>query len=255
MKLKDLCGLMESIAPRELACSWDNVGLLVEPDHEDIHRVLLALDNTEEVAREAAALGADMVITHHPGFFHGTKRVSYSDPDTRAEAILLRNGIGHFAAHTNLDAAQGGVNDTLAELLELQNIRPLPPENMGRMGELPKEMTLEELCRYIGGKLHGSLMATEPGAEYISTLALLGGGGGREVSDAAEAGAQAYLTGEAAHHNLLYARSRGIHLLLGGHYETEKVVLYSLMKRLQEATDDVQYTVSLSEKAPLRLFS
>lgn len=74
MKLKDFCTLMEDIAPRELACSWDNVGLLVEPDHEDIHKVLLALDNREEVAMEAAQMGADLVLTHHPGFFHGTKR-------------------------------------------------------------------------------------------------------------------------------------------------------------------------------------
>ena len=84
MKLKDFCTLMEDIAPRELACSWDNVGLLVEPDHEDIHKVLLALDNREEVAMEAAQMGADLVLTHHPGFLHGTKKVTYTDPDTRA---------------------------------------------------------------------------------------------------------------------------------------------------------------------------
>lgn len=254
MKLKDFCTLMEDIAPRELACSWDNVGLLVEPDHEDIHKVLLALDNREEVAMEAAQMGADLVLTHHPGFFHGTKKVTYTDPDTRAEAILLRHGIGHFAAHTNLDSAPGGVNDTLGALLGLQNIRPMEPDGMGRVGELPHAMTLEELCRLCKEKLCCHPMATEPGPEKISTLAILGGGGGGDIAAAAASGAQAYLTGEAAHHNLLYARARGIHLILCGHYETEKVVLYSLLERLQSAPNDVQYTVALSEAAPLRTF-
>lgn len=254
MKLKEFCDLMETLAPRELACSWDNVGLLVEPDHEEIRKVLLCLDNREEVAREAVELGCDMVLSHHPGFFHGTKQVSYSDPDTRAEAILLRHGIGHFAAHTNLDSATGGVNDTLAKVLGLINIRPLEPENMGRVGELPCPMTLEELCALCKEKLHCTPMATEPGVEKISTLAVLGGGGGGEIASAVAAGADAYLTGEAAHHNILYARSQKMHLILCGHYETEKVVLYSLMERLQMASDDVQYTVTLQEGAPLRAF-
>ena len=73
MKLKDFCTLMEDIAPRELACSWDNVGLLVEPDHEDIHKVLLALDNREEVAMEAAQMGADLVLI--PGYFYMRKKL------------------------------------------------------------------------------------------------------------------------------------------------------------------------------------
>lgn len=254
MKLKDFCALMESLAPKELACGWDNVGLLVEPDHEDIHKVLLALDNQEEVALEAVRLGCDMVISHHPGFFHGTKQVSYSNPNTRAEAILLRHGIGHFAAHTNLDSAEGGVNDTLANVLGLQNIRPLEPENMGRVGELPCPMTLEELCALCREKLHCVPMATDPGVEKIRMLAVLGGGGGGEIASAVQAGADAYLTGEAAHHNMLYARAQKIHLILCGHYETEKVVLYSLKERLQMASDDVQYTITLEEGAPLRAF-
>ena len=108
MELRAFCACMERIAPRALALDFDNVGLLVEPDHTEIKRVLLALDCTTVTAQEAVDLGADLLITHHPQFFHGVKSIGFSSPVTGAAAILLRHGIGHFAAHTNLDAAVAG---------------------------------------------------------------------------------------------------------------------------------------------------
>ena len=65
MELKDFCACMEQIAPRALALDFDNVGLLVEPDHTEIKKVLLALDCTTVTAREAVDLGADLLVTHH----------------------------------------------------------------------------------------------------------------------------------------------------------------------------------------------
>ena len=145
MELKAFCACMESIAPRALALDFDNVGLLVEPDHPEIKKVLLALDCTSVTAQEAVDMGADLLITHHPQFFHGVKSIGFSSPVTGAAALLLRHGIGHFAAHTNLDAAEGGVNDTLADLLNLQDVAPIPPENIGRVGTLPAPMKLSAL--------------------------------------------------------------------------------------------------------------
>ncbi|MBQ9923985.1 MAG: Nif3-like dinuclear metal center hexameric protein, partial [Clostridia bacterium] len=150
MELKEFCRVMETIAPRELALEFDNVGLLVEPDHREIRKVLLALDCTTVTAREAIDMGADLLVTHHPQFFHGVKSIGFSSPITGAAALLLRHGVGHFAAHTNLDAAVGGVNDTLAELLELSDVEPIPPENIGRVGKLPAPMKLSALVERCG---------------------------------------------------------------------------------------------------------
>ena len=92
MELATFCDCMEQIAPRELALDFDNVGLLVEPDHAEIKKVLLALDCTAVTAQEAIDLGVDLLVTHHPQFFHGVKSIGFSSPITGAAALLLRHG-------------------------------------------------------------------------------------------------------------------------------------------------------------------
>ena len=238
MELKAFCACMESIAPRALALDFDNVGLLVEPDHPEIKKVLLALDCTSVTAQEAVDMGADLLITHHPQFFHGVKSIGFSSPVTGAAALLL--------------AAEGGVNDTLADLLNLQDVAPIPPENIGRVGTLPAPMKLSELAARCNQLLDSHGGYTGNGETLISRVALLGGAGGGDLEYAQEAGAEAYLTGEAKHHEILESWERKLSLILCGHYETERVVLKSLRDRLQILAPDVQYTITLREKAPLQ---
>ena len=254
MELATFCACMGRIAPRELALDFDNVGLLVEPDHAEIKKVLLALDCTAVTAQEAIDLGVDLLVTHHPQFFHGVKSIGFSSPITGAAALLLRHGIGHFAAHTNLDAAEGGVNDTLAGLLGLTDIRPILPENIGRIGFLPSPMKLSALVETCNKLLHSHGAYTGDPDRLVSRVAVLGGAGGGDIEYAQAAGAEAYLTGEAKHNQILEAQERDLPLILCGHYETEQVVLKSLRDRLQILAPDVQYTITLREKAPL-LFS
>ena len=123
MKLNDFINVMDGIAPRELAMDWDNPGLLIGTEKQDIKKVLVALDCSMATAKEAVEWGADLMLTHHPVFFRAVKRILPDDPETAAPYILLRNGIGLFAAHTNLDAADGGVNDCLAGVFSLDRRR------------------------------------------------------------------------------------------------------------------------------------
>ena len=254
MELAKFCACMEEIAPRPLALDFDNVGLLVEPDHSEISKVLIALDCTTVTAREAIDLGVDLLVTHHPQFFHGVKNIGFSSPVTGAAALLLRHGIGHYAAHTNLDAAEGGVNDTLAGFLELQNAEPIPPENIGRIGVLASPIKLSALVGKCNKLLHSRAAYTGDRDRLVSRIAVLGGAGGGDIEYARDAGAEAYITGEAKHNQILEAREMDLPLILCGHYETERVVLKSLQDRLQILAPDVQYYITLREKAPL-LFS
>ena len=254
MELAKFCVCMDQIAPRPLALDFDNVGLLVEPDHAEIKKVLIALDCTTVTAREAVDLGADLLVTHHPQFFHGVKSIGFSSPVTGAAALLLRHGVGHYAAHTNLDAAEGGVNDTLAELLGLHDVSPIPPENIGRVGVLPSPMRLSALVEKCNDVLDSRAAYTGDPDRLVSRIAVLGGAGGSDIEYARDAGAEAYITGEAKHNQILEAREMDLPLILCGHYETERVVLKSLRDRLQILAPDVQYTITLREKAPL-LFS
>ena len=121
MKLEKWIKIMEEIAPCNLAQDYDNVGLLIGTEKE-IGKVLVALDLSVPVAEEAIAEKVDLVLTHHPVFFHPVKRMLPDDPDTAAAYKLIRNGIGMYAAHTNLDACEGGVNDAIAESLGLEEI-------------------------------------------------------------------------------------------------------------------------------------
>ena len=254
MELAKFCACMEEIAPRPLALDFDNVGLLVEPDHTEIRKVLLALDCTTITAGEAIDLGADLLVTHHPQFFHGVKSIGFSSPVTGAAALLLRHGIGHYAAHTNLDAAEGGVNDTLADLFELQNVSPIPPEKIGRIGVLASPIKLSALVERCNALLNSRATYTGDPDRLVSRIAVLGGAGGGDIEYARDAGAEAYITGEAKHNQILEAREMDLPLILCGHYETERVVLKSLQDRLQILAPDVQYYITLREKAPL-LFS
>lgn len=252
MKLNDFINVMDGIAPRELAMDWDNPGLLIGTEKQDIKKVLVALDCSTATAKEAVEWGADLMLTHHPVFFRAVKRILPDDPETAAPYILLRNGIGLFAAHTNLDAADGGVNDCLAGVFSLENVEKLPPEGLGRIGTLPKDMTFGELARLSEKELNTRVRITGDVNARIHRLAMIGGGGAEELFDAKSAGADAYITGEMKHHLAIQAEFIGLSVIEAGHYETERIVLPRLIERLQREANDVQYRLTLSESPCLR---
>lgn len=125
VKCQVIMDAMDKLAPRNLAESWDNVGLLVGSPAQNISKILIALDVTQAVADEAAAIGADMIIAHHPLIFKGITNVRTDLPHGKLLSRLLKADIAVYAAHTNLDIAPGGVNDILANKLGLQEITPL----------------------------------------------------------------------------------------------------------------------------------
>ena len=249
MKIQEFTAAMERIAPRELAAEFDNPGLLVEPDHDEIHRVLVALDCTKAVAEEAVEWGADLVLTHHPLFFHPVKHMAYSDPATTAACILLRHGIGLFAAHTNLDAAHGGVNDTLCELLGVRDTIPFD-EGIGRVGTIKEPESLEQFSRRVETLLGSKPSVSGDLARQIRRVAVLGGSGGSSIAPAVQESADVLLTGEVKHSDAIDAATMGIALVVGGHYETECVILPPLINRLQNECFGVQYQLSRVDGSP-----
>ena len=134
-------------APRELAMAWDNVGLLVGDPAQEVRRVLVALDITQGVAEEAVSLGAQMIVSHHPVMncaWHEVQTLRADDVQGRLLRYLVRHGLAACCMHTNLDAADGGVNDCLAHALGLSGLSMLKEEKIGRIGTLSCEIPLEE---------------------------------------------------------------------------------------------------------------
>ena len=121
----DIEQALYELAPRELAAEWDNVGLLAGRRDRAVHKVLVSLDVTAAVAEEARQWGAELIAAHHPVIFHPVKRVTDQDPAGEILLRLAEHGIAAVCMHTNLDAAQGGVNDALAAALQLEEVAPL----------------------------------------------------------------------------------------------------------------------------------
>ena len=249
MKLNRFLEAMERIAPRALALEFDNPGLLVEPDHDEVSRVLVALDCSTAVAKEAAEWGADLVLTHHPLFFHPVSRMAYSSPDTAAACLLLRSGIGLFAAHTNLDAATGGVNDSLCALLGIKDAIPFD-EGVGRIGTLKSPVDVRAFEADVVRLLNTNAQFVGDPAGTVSRVAVMGGSGGSSLLPAKELGADLLLTGELKHSDAIASKAIGLRVIVAGHYETERVVLLPLIQRLQEACFPVQYQVSRADVSP-----
>ncbi len=250
MRVSEFSAMMERIAPRSLALAYDNVGLLIGTER-DIQTVLVALDCTVAVAEEAKRLGADLVLTHHPLFFHGIKRILPDDPETAAAYRLIRNGIGLFSTHTNLDACEGGVNDALAETLGLEKVIPMPEEMLGRIGYLPQKLKLSDFITLCNDRLHTESRWFGDPDRFVRKVGLCGGAGGDMASDAFRAGCDVYLTGEMKHHEAIEANYYGMPCVVAGHYETEVVVLKKWISRLQNEQNDVQYYETMQEQSPL----
>ena len=141
-----------SWAPRESAMDWDNVGHLVGDPEQEVERILVALDITERVVQEAIDCGAQLIVSHHPVMnvrWH-EREMQTLRPDTRLGGVLttlVKNDISAICMHTNLDAADGGVNDCLAKKLGLNDVFLLNDEKIGRIGTLSCEKGLEEFLR------------------------------------------------------------------------------------------------------------
>lgn len=125
VKCQVVMDIMERIAPRCLAESWDNVGLLVGSPAQTINNIMVCLDINEALIDRAVEQNIDMIISHHPVIFQPVKNLRTDLPHGKLLAKLLQNDISVFAAHTNLDSAAGGVNDVLATKLGIKNLRPL----------------------------------------------------------------------------------------------------------------------------------
>lgn len=230
MKCKDVLECLERIAPKELAEKWDNVGLLAGREDKEVQKILIALDPTSEVIREAMEGKADMLLTHHPLIFSGIKSVTTGDYIGKRIFQLVQNDICYYAMHTNFDVM--GMADAVADMLELEKCQVLDvtfqdeisQEGIGRLGELSRTMSLEECAGYVKEKcrLQSVRVYGDP-QQLVDVVALIPGSGKDYIDLAAEKGANVILTGDIGHHNGLDAVEKNLAVIDAGHYGLEKI--------------------------------
>ena len=240
------------LAPVELKLGFDNVGLLVGSWEDEVRSVLCALDITEEVIGEASALGADLIVSHHPMFFE-LKNVTDSDVTGARVLHLARTGISAICMHTNLDIAPGGVNDTLSGLLGLEEAVPFGAERCGRIGWVP-EQTMADFLSHVKGTLNAGGLRFVDAGRPVNHVAVLGGAGGNEMMEALEAGADTYVTDDVKHHQFIDARELGLNLIDAGHFSTENVIVPVLANLIAERFPDVEVRISRRHEQPEKFF-
>lgn len=245
--IKDVIELIEYVAPKELQYEWDNTGIIVKCS-DSVDKILIALDVTDEVIKEAVECGCDMILTHHPLIFSAMKSLSFDEYPNSLVMELIKNGISLYSAHTSYDRAQGGMNDMLAERLGLIDVKTIggAGEELMRMGELENAINANELAELVKEKL-GSECVKLSDEDYsdIKKAAVIGGSGANFVFAAKQQGADVLITGEAKHNNFLEAKDLGILLIDAGHYETEQIFANIIFSGLQSRLDEVQLHLGL----------
>ena len=245
--VREIESFLYSWAPRELAESWDNVGLLVGDPEAAVERVLVALDITPQVAEEALERGCQLIVAHHPVMncaWHPVQTVRADDRQGRTLTALLRGGVAAICMHTNLDAAEGGVNDILAEKLGLTQPEMLTEEKIGRIGTLKCEIPLVEFTHSVIELLGCNGLRYVDAGRPVHRVAVGGGACGCYIPQAVAAGCDTFVTSDLKYNDFL--DTEGLNLIDAGHFPTENVVCPALRDRLAEAFPAVDVLCSTS---------
>ena len=275
MKLKEIKSFLEGMAPLAVQESWDNSGLQIGCSDKDIHKVMVCLDLTEAVLDEAEAIGADLVISHHPLIFKGLKSISGNTYQERCVRKAILSDIAVYSAHTSLDNILGGVNHKIASLLGLSSLRWLDSgesaegcdEKCGGAAEKSCGEGAEGKCggadtvaRASGSGLIGELKEPVAAAEFLHTVktvfdvkalkhsplssattirsvALCGGAGAFLLPQAVAKGADCFISGEFHYHDYF---DPGTLLIELGHYESEQFTQDLLKESLERAFPELE---------------
>lgn len=256
MKCQEIIDILQKQAPEHYACDWDNVGLLVGEPEQEIHRVYIALDATEEAIEEATAQQADMLLTHHPMIFKGIKKVNSRDFTGRRVISLIQSNISYYAMHTNFDIK--GMARLAAEQLGMKESRVLEVtcedeqglQGIGRIGNLNRRMTLEECARFVKEVFAVSQVKVFGNLKNSVELAAVCPGSGKSViREALGQGAKVLITGDIDHHEGMDAAAQGLSIIDAGHYGIEKIFIPYMESYLKQHAKGIE-VISQQEKEP-----
>ncbi|MBN1777503.1 MAG: Nif3-like dinuclear metal center hexameric protein [Clostridiales bacterium] len=228
MTVNDIYKWLDSFAPFETQEEFDNAGLLVGSQDQEVHKVLFALDATPAVVTEAMHFGAELIVTHHPLMFEPMQQLRYDQGEGAILKMLAASNISLIAAHTNLDQCAGGVADNLAEALALDGVMPSGNCPYLRTGTLPSPCTAKAFLATINRRLSAAARLYGDPDAFIRRVAVVPGAGGAEQIFA---NADVFVTGEIKHHELLATVARGLTVIDAGHYPTEFPGIAALHKR------------------------
>lgn len=236
---KEIYDFLNTLAPIELQMDFDNAGFQLGRPAASVECALLALDVSMDVIDEAIERKAQLIVSHHPLIFGGIKNVM----DEKL-LKLAENKLSVISMHTNLDIAEGGVNDVLISLLGAECEGTLDEDGCGRVGTLPNAMAFEEFLIFCKKALRTKGLRYYSAGVEVKRLAVMGGAGGDSVRRAYELGCDTYVTADIKYHQFLLAQELGLNLIDGDHFCTENPVIFTLREKLASAFPNVGFIIS-----------
>ena len=248
---KMLLKLSKQFPKKYAKMNHDRVGLMMGKLPEEVRKILLCLDLDHEILPLVKQEKPDLILTHHP-FIYGTRAFVLShDPVKKALYDELEAlGMVVYSMHTNFDTGKGGMNDALAEALELSDVQVIEKDIMMRGGKLPHKMDVEEFARYACKKfdVDYSLLINN-GKKEVESVAIIGGGGSRRWNVAKDAGYDIFISGDAPH----YVRRDVIlnnYNYLDMPHEIEKIFMPTMKKILLSLDNSLEIVMVDHEKLP-----
>ncbi len=252
--VKEIYRYLDAKAPFSSQLGFDNAGFLVGRGDKTVKRILVALDITEAVAEEAASLQADLIVSHHPVIWEGAKSVTDETLLGRKLLALISRDIAAICAHTNLDAARGGVNDSLAAALGLKDTALLKvygtyddgtPYGIEQVGVLPHgPVPLTEFAAAVKQALGAHGVRYVDAGKPVCKVAVGGGSCSGSMREVLAAGCDTFVTADVKYDGFLDAKALGLNLIDAGHYPTENVVCPVLVDWLKQGFPEIEVLLS-----------
>ncbi|MBR1456309.1 MAG: Nif3-like dinuclear metal center hexameric protein [Oscillospiraceae bacterium] len=246
-KVYEIFEYLCELAPLELQLDFDNAGFLVGHRNALVSDALVALDITDDVIEEALALGAELIVSHHPVIWDPIKALTDCEPNSRA-LRLAENHLAAICMHTNLDIAQGGVNDVLMARLGGCVEDKFESSGCGRIGRLAEPLAFAQFLHNCKEALHANGLRYYDAGRPVSRLAVMGGAGADMIEDAWRAGCDTYVTSDIKYHQFQKAVDFHINLIDADHFCTENPVMDTVTQRLCKRFPDVNFILSKRHK-------
>ena len=255
MRLSKLIEVFEKRWPSSDADDWDRVGLLVGSSDSEIRRILIAVDLTDAVIKEAIGKSCNLVLTHHPALLRGVHTIAETSSKGSMLSALIRADISAFSAHTNADVQKDGASTLMAKAFGLSELKPLVAGTQGFghgvIGCLDSELSLSDFALLISSKLPPvarKVVFSGLPAKKIKFVAICSGAGDFFIDEALKSQADVYVTSDLRHHPALEAiqtpRENGqLALIDVSHWASESLWVSGAAESLAEL-DSVEVLIS-----------
>lgn len=250
MRIYELIEKLNERYPFDLQEEWDNSGLQIGNPENELSGVVISLDLEEETVEMAMENGANIIITHHPYLFNPTNSIDFRDSFYNRLQKCIKNDITVYAFHTNLDIAEDGVNDNLANILGLRDVKSLEigkELGLGRYGYTEKRKASDYL-KFVKEKFEAeNIIAYGNIDKEIEKIALCGGAGSSLIEDAISLSCDLMITGDVQYHEAMDLSNKGIIIADVGHFASENHIIYKLQKEIEEILGKEVYTFSKTD--------